>query len=518
MVTPSPTAVMPGPGTYAYNGYRASRVASKEGRTPPTGGAAAHELVDRRDLIRQSRDFRRNNPIYQGMIVRPRQFIVGTGFKLQLLPSVPPGQKLSKRAAKAVLEWCKQTEQNWNAWWECPDVRGILSGPRMEALVMDELLTCGDTGVILVDKEGLFGLQAIEAEQIESKTRRGDGVERDALGRPIKFTVMPYSEAGQLDSNRSKDYSPEEFLFVCDQPERASSLRGVPPLQSGFPNLHRLSDIADSEAIAWQTQSRVALQINRKDGAPVASSVSKADPSVTDTEGKIEQGRVTDLGYAILFHGAIGEEIKGVERTAPNRSFREVFRALLQLNGLPMSLPIEFILLDFTADNYSQTRALVAMFCEWILERQLGLASQFHNPVFRWWLKKQPPCPGTFKHQWIKPVFPGIDLEAETRAWSELMRHGLRSYSEAVKAQNNDPDEVKDQIEADVRNAIERSKQIETDTGVAVPYGTFCGQPGPALVKPPAPAQAKPEGKPKDGSKPPAPDKPEPADEEEVPE
>lgn len=402
--------------------------------------------------------------------------------------------------------WCLEVERQWRAWWGSgskrrsrkergkrrakPDVRQILSGPRIEALLARETLTCGDTGFALLGDPGAERVQAFEAEQITSSLKNDDdGIEKDEFGRPIAFNVCPYKR-GQLDTSKKQSFDPENFLFVTADPERASAIRCVPPLQASFSTLDRLNDICDAEAIAWQIQARMALILKREDGPPIADSVSRSDPASNDVDGHLGGDRISELDLGLIFHAGPNETAEGMERTAPNKNFRESFRELVRIAGLPINMALEFMLLDFSEDNYSQTRALVALFVDWILGWQLGIASQFHDPLFDWWLDGRiegnliPEPPADFDVSWICPAFPGIDLKAETAAWESQIRLGLRPWSSAVKGQNGDPDVVRKQKERDRVEAIRAAARVKAMTGVETDWQGFCGEPLPPANDP----------------------------------
>jgi capsid protein len=374
-----------------------------------------------------------------------------------------------------------------------PDVRGRLNGRRLGGLVVDELFAAGDVGVVLADVDG-GRLQVVEAEQIKGQgSAIEDGIEKDEWGRPKRFVVAPYdSRSGSLKHAESKSYTPAQFLLVGGQ-DRASSTRAVPPLQASFPNLHRLEDIANSEAIAWQMQSRIAVSVTRKSGPPTTGEGNRENPNRSAEDGDSVQPRIVDVGVGLFFYGEPGDEVKGMERTAPNRSFRESFASLARLLGLPIGMPLELILFDWTQNNYSQTRAVIALCADAFLEWQLLLEEGFYAPVERWNAKKLGPPPGGVDVvvEWIKPAFPWIDLLAEAKAYGESVARGFSSYSEVVKSQNRDPDAIRAQLDHDVREAIKLADAIERDhPGRVVHYETFCGLPLPGAPGASAPPTA----------------------------
>jgi capsid protein len=490
-------------GTYTSYGYHAARVADREGRSPPSAGAASsHDRFDRERLIAQSRQFLRNNGLYRGIARAWRQLVHGDGFKISVRPAD------ASTASEELKAWCNLVEADWRAFWAMPDVRGRLSGRRFGGLIADELFAAGDVGVVLADVDG-GRLQAVEAEQIKGKgTDLEDGIKKDTWGRPEKYIVAPYdSRSGSLKLQDAKEYTPEQFLLVGCQ-DRASSTRGVPPCQASFPNIHRIEDIANSEAIGWQMRARIAVLVNRKAGPPAPGEGNREDPNRSAEDGDNVTPRVVDVGVGLFLYGDQGDEVKGLDKAAPGGPFRESFAALARLLGLPIGMPLELILGDWTQSNYSQTRAVIALCADAFLEWQLLLEESFYAPVQRWRLERQiragklAKAPGDVVVEWIKPAFPWIDLLAETQAHGESVARGFSNYSEVVKSQNRDPDAVRAQQARDVVEAIKIADQIERDhPGRVVPYQVFCGLPVPGAPG----AAAPPEGKkpePKPGEKP----------------
>lgn len=506
----------------AGRGYRSAEVAIRDKRTGAPGSHEAHTEAHRSQLINLSRAYKRDNPLYQGSIFRASQFAIGTGFKLQLSPASESSARvenyrkmLNAGASEADLQlspmemWCLDTERRFGAWW-CsnakvrsrkkdreswlrfkPDIKQVLTGPRIEALAMREILTCGDGGMVLLGEPGMERVQLVEAEQIAGERAVfDDGIAKDKAGQPTGYYVCPYKN-GQLDYKGKIRYSTEEFLFFCSDPERATGIRGVPPLQASFAMLDRLNDICDAEALAWQIQSRLAAIINTEEGAAIDIG-SRSDPSSNDPDESLGS-RITDVDYALLFTAKPGEDIRGFERTAPSKSFREVFREMVRVTGLPINMALEFLLLDMSESNYSQVRALIALFAEWILGYQMSMSGQLHDPLFDWWLwgrmyetddksVRIPEPPEDYEVNWIYPTFPGIDLKAETAAWESQIRLGINSYSAAVKGQNKDPDTVRAQKEADRVAAIRAARRIEILTGVKVDWQGLCGEPIPGAA------------------------------------
>ncbi len=465
-------------GSYTAFGYNSATVAAKDGRAPTAGSGDCQQEWDRERLVLQARDFQRNNGIFSGMIDRASAYVVGNGFCLQ--------------ARAKDDEWNSKAEALWKQFWLLPEIRGIQSGEDVEQLVCSELMTCGDVAVIKTN-QGL--LQVIESEQIKGRGQNVDGIRKDHYGRPVKFSVCPYTKAGAPDVAAAVQVDPEDLLFIT-RPTRPSSTRAVPPCQAVFPMLHRINDVCDSEAVAWQMLSRVSLSVTRQNAGLNALAESTPDDTLTaeTAEGRAAV-RVTELDYALIFHGEPGDEVKGVDRNIPGKDFSASLNMFFRLLGLPLGLPLEVILLDWTKSNYSQSRAVLEQAYVTFRRWQAKLQRFFHAPVYRWFVdmmireKQLSDREDKYAHEWIKPSFPWIDQLKEAQAYAAKLDRSFCTHAEVLKSLDRDRKEVVDARDAEVRDAIARAKKIKEDTGVDVPWQPFAGLAVPVSAAPaPAPA------------------------------
>jgi len=450
---------------YGALGYRSARIAASEGRSYSAYAGETHDERDRIKLVNQSRDFMRNNAIYKGMIERMVSYIVGNGFELQLTG-----------AAEGTI---KKVEGLWRSWFAKPEIRNLLSGAEVSRMECRELLVAGDIANLKTDK-GI--LQLFEAEQIDSTQTKKipNGIKKDDFGRPVEFSLCPWGTHG-IDKTKAQLIAAENILFLTN-PERPSSVRGVPACQSSFAMLHRINDVCDSEAIAWQLLSRMAVAITREQGPEQAYTESKEDPNKTteDLEGDLAT-RLTELDYALIFHGKQGEGVAGIERNIPGMNFSESLRMFLRLLGLPIGCPLELVLLDWTKSNYSQSRAVLEQAFENFLFWQYKLRDFFYQPLLDWKLsawQSQESSIGKnnkFAANWIMPTFPWIDQLKEVQAYAEKVERGFTTHSQTCKSLKLDPDEVLEQRESEIKSAIERVQRIEKETGVLVPWQHFAG-------------------------------------------
>jgi capsid protein len=190
--------------------------------------------------------------------------------------------------------------------------------------------------------------------------------------------------------------------------------------------------------------------------------------------------RMTELDYALIFHANPGEEVKGIERNIPGRNFSESLLMFLRLLGLPLGLPLEIILLDWTKSNYSQSRAVLEQAFQTFLRWQMKLDQFVLTPLVAW-KKRLWEQSGLlaerrdFAFEWIKPTFPWLDQLKESQAYGEKLDRGMVTHSRVCKSLNTEREDVIDGREAEVRDAIDRAKKIKADTGVEVPWQIFAG-------------------------------------------
>jgi len=451
-------------GVYTSLGYRVVTQAATDGLAYQAGSGGMFQRTDRGKIIAQSRDFMRNNPIYVGMVDRAVTYIVGTGFNLR--PST--GNK----------SWNARVEELWGGWWDRgrPETKALQTGRQLLQMMCREHIVAGDLGLIkLQDRH----LQCVEAEQIATnKSTFPEGVVMGATGRPSAFYVAPYGRGGSVDRNSAQMVQARHFVFVTD-PDRPSSVRTVPLMQSTFPMLHRINDVCDSEAIAWQLLARIAVTMNRDEGAALAYQESEADAAAEGTELAT---RLTEVGQALIFHAPPGHEIKGVDRNIPGQNFPEALRMFMRLLGLPLGLPLELVLLDWTQSNYSQSRAVLEQAYQTFSDKQLLLETALRD-IYCWrvglWIKegKLGPRDDAFAAEWIKPSWPWLDQLKEAQAFGKKMELGIVTHTDTCKSLNSDRTDVVAAREAEIQDAIERAQRIEAATGEHVPWQVFAGLP-----------------------------------------
>lgn len=465
------------PGRYTPLGYKAAQVARRSGRPLPAGGIAdSHSRPDRELLGRIAQEFDRGNGIYDGIVSRSVESIVGSGFTLQVKSQI---DRLNSRI-----------ERDFRLWGKRPEVREIFDWQDIEYLTMRAAMNDGDVGVI---KTNRLKLQYVESELIcggrraIAATRNGgsieQGVELDKLRRARAYWVARVDKHGWIDKARARRIRADDFILPAFR-KRFSQTRGIPAAATTFSMINRINDVCDSEAIAWQLLSKFAITISRDNAKGIAYMESEEDEAEEKQSDADLTSRVMDFDSATIFHGEKGEKLSGIDRNLPGANFSESIRMFLRLAGMPLGLPLEIILLDYSKTNYSSARAALEQAYRMFVKWQRWLKRSHHNPVFEWWyesMRRQgfyEEAPEELEWEWIAPEFPWIDQLKEAKAWGERIDRGLATQTQALKSTGVDRDEWMAQRSREIETAIEKANEInEKYPGANVDWRNFAGIP-----------------------------------------
>ncbi len=459
-------------------GYRSSSLTIDASSKARGGSGAYHQQASLGILQDQTRWFMRNNGIFSGMLNAAADYIWGNGFTLQFT------SKSKSYNTKA--------EKLFNKWWEKPEIKQQLTGRTVGRMGAMELLAMGEWATILTD-QGL--LDFVESEQIKSprdKRRKAtSGMRFRSDGSISKYFACPYDVNGQADTSNPIEYDADFFLFAF-RPDRFSSLRAVPTCQAVYPSLHRVNDVCDSEAIAWQLLSRIAISIIRKNGPKLGYDESEQDTSRSgDDFDDDTDRRITELGNALIFHGESGDKIDGVNRNIPGKDFTASLTMFLRMLGQPLGLPLEVILNDWTKSNFSQCKAALVQAFQRFLGWQFLIEDSTLRPIVDWKIKNfvaqglLPDRKDGTSHEWLKPKFPWLEQLKEALSFGVMIDRGFTSHSRVLKTLNLDRDEIVIEIQQEMEDAINRKKTMEekfkkegydlAENGIEIPWESFMG-------------------------------------------
>ncbi len=451
---------------YSMTGYKSAREARNNGVHSQGRSGRRDMQYDRETIVQQSREFCKNNPIYSGIINSAVNYTVGLGHSLQIICDNNP-------------ELGTKIESLWDEFWKSPEHRGLLRGAEVEQMVMRELFTCGDVGTIKI-KGGK--LQIVESEQIAGGAKKDgydDGIQTDGNGGVSNFAVSTYVN-GIISRKNCRTIAAENMIYLANL-KRPSDYRGMPPCQEAFPMLHRINDVCDAEAIAWQTLARFVLVIQQESAQDNGLSITTQDDD-KDADSSPITDRITDLGYALMVNGKVGEDVKGIDRNIPGKDFPQSIKTFLRLMGLPLGMPLEILFLDWTDSNYSQSRAVLEhakrVFDTW----QKKLQDCFLNIILDWKIRQwqaegKLPKDITFTPTWIGPSFPWLDPLKEAMANSEKLERGQTTLHKVTNENGIEYDDWIAMRSSEVKRAIVESQKVKKETGYEgeIPFEIFAG-------------------------------------------
>jgi capsid protein len=184
----------------------------------------------------------------------------------------------------------------------------------------------------------------------------------------------------------------------------------------------------------------------------------------------------------MIFHGKPGEKIEGIERNIPGRNLVDCLTMFLRLMGLPLGIPLEIILLDWTKSNYSQSRAVLEQAYQSFTGWQDLFEYSFHNKVLEWKIesaiktRELKNVPDDYlKHEWIKPTFPWLDQLKEAQAQAAKLDRTFSTHGEICKSLGRERADIIAVRENEIRESIKIAQKIKADTGTDVPWQIFAG-------------------------------------------
>jgi len=238
----------------------------------------------------------------------------------------------------------------------------------------------------------------------------------------------------------------------------------------------------------------MGLAVTREKGDELAHLESTDDSNATD---EALTDRLTELDYALIFHGQPGDKVEGIERNIPGKNFGESLRMFLRLLGLPLGLPLEFILLDWTQSNYSQSRAVMEQAYQTFMLWQEKLDTFFFSPLLEWkldhWKESGLIRTTNIEYEWIKPTFPWIDQVKEADAYGKKVDRSFMTHAQVCKSLNTDRTDVITTRENEIAEALTIAQRLnEKFPGARVPWQIFAGLEAPGAAKAPGKPAAEP--------------------------
>jgi capsid protein len=186
--------------------------------------------------------------------------------------------------------------------------------------------------------------------------------------------------------------------------------------------------------------------------------------------------------------GRPGEKLQGFSPNVPNASFFEHAYLILTFIAINLNIPLMVLLLDPRQTNFSGWRGAMDMAKVGFQDVRSWMGTQFHTPVYRWWLQnemaKDPALRSmaaktginVFGHQFKAPYDGYIEPFKDVQADRVLVESGLDSRRNVLARRGLDIEEVDAARVSDaalwIARCQEAAQSLSETLGVEVDWRT----------------------------------------------
>jgi len=410
-------------------------------------------------VMEQVRDMDRNDVLAGQMVNTVVNNTVQDGFTV-----VPDTRDKGKNQAIA---------DRWKSWSTDPeqcDVEGEKTLDEITALSLRHMLVDGDI-INLFLEEGC--LQSIEGHRLRTplNATRGTKKRNMVLGVLLSDTrkrlqywitkedINPASSIeriGDMHQFDVRDADGFRQLAHVYHPRRVTQTRGVSVFAPIFDSLGMFEDIQFAALVRQQILSCFAILRERteawKGNAPPPLGDVKAG-NLQPSAGQMPRQKIAP-GMEVL--GEMGEKISAWNPQVPSAEFLAHMRAIVQLIGVNLGLPLILALMDASETNFSGWRGAMDQAKLGFRQNQRALVRKQLTPIYRWkirqWMTDDPGLrpkksaaplgldgaggdgASVLAHHWQLPAFPYIeplkDSQTDLLQLSNVLTSPRRKYAE----------------------------------------------------------------------------------------
>ncbi len=433
----------------AHDGYDAARYSPYRVLFAGMGGAADNHLSEMThwQLMEQCRDNRRNSPLINGAVKRTVENVVGTEFRCKATSKEKKFNKIVDDYIKRRWEKCDARDRT--------DFHGILQ------TVLASRMTDGDILLVHTDKGKI---RIVEADQIVTPLDKGtrkiiNGMELDNEGRAIGFWLSErkhIQHGGFVDDPNATKRIDAKYCTFAANIQRSSQTRGEPDLASCLPVYENFNKYLMAETNAAWAQANYPGVIERDPAAGWQMNKQLMDQALNNAQNNITLSRAEQVdpnSWPELFPG---EKLTLLKNERPSDTFEPYLRTVLRIIGVPIGLPLELILLDFSQTSFSSGRLAVIQSQLVFGTLQKWLINSICNPVRNRWIRdgiasgELPVVPDAFACKWYPPKWPYVDKLKEIQADVMAIKAGLLTISEIAERRGITVEELVEEFRREV--------------------------------------------------------------------
>lgn len=449
-----------------YQGAEPSRHRRSEGVRNPRPFdedrvIGAHRLGKLRE---QCLALRRDNPIVAGASKRFADHVIG-----------PRG--ITPQAKTSDPDWNEDAEAWWEEWEKIADYRQRLNMREMQAFAVESRLTMGDCGFVLLangQQQPVEGMRIADPDNKRDDEFIVNGVRLSRGGIPLQFFVHPRDKSGLVSRSQWEAVNREDFIFVV-APFRADQVRGVPDLAPILTSVEDFDDMQKSNLKKAKLDARNAWAVKTEAGAGRAMNLGERGFNMGGADKPVRYERFEDN---LVHYLNKDEAVESLESKTPNAQYVAFCELSLRVIASALSIPYEFLLLDFKQGSFSASRAALmttyrtfSMWQQWLIDRYL-------QRTWNWRIAKAikdgelRPAPldrrghsEWYKVTWMTPRYDWIDPKAETVSDEKRVRMGARSVGRVTHSGGADIEDVLDDKSKDYivagKKVVETNKVLE---------------------------------------------------------
>lgn len=430
-------------GVFNFRGGTPGRLDSPWPRQLGITGQTYQDRFELRSMRDRSRHIDDNNPIGKGMLNRLVDNVIGEGFALQ--------------AKTQGEDFNKEVDEIFETFLEDADVRGMVPGRQQMRLMYRGHECDGDTGMVLVSKGGEPKLQSIQADQIYQPDGEAltptflDGVEMDRAGKPIRYHVLDCPQGGV------RKFTPipaQNFIFLPRFTRYGNGVvRGEPCFSTTYTYFDQLDGYVDAVVVAARMAAIFGLVFKESTGAQQLGAM----PMLAGSNGDLRRAFTIENGQ-VKFIGN-KDSIAQVQASQPMQQTPDFIACIMRLIGLPVDMPLELTLLDFSRVNYSSARAAFLQFYQAMIPKQQYFRTKVMSRVYRWWLdlmlrqdRIRSPVPADYyKHHFMPRGWQWVDPVREAQAALLEIAMGVNSPQRVAARLGRNYEQILAEVAADAK-------------------------------------------------------------------
>lgn len=412
------------------------------------------------ELVRRSRDLKRNNPHAKRALDLYAVHIVGTGIRPRFLCK-----------NKTVRD---KLTPLWDAWTKVADPEGTLDFYGQQAQAVREMAEAGEVFARLRPRRIEDNLpvplqvQLIPAEQVPlGKTedyggnRIVQGIELAPFGLRAAYWMHPFHPGDTMPSAANNDAvrvpgGDVVHLYAAD---RTGQMRGLPWLAAAITTLHQVNDYMDAELLRKQMAAALVGFVTRPDTADINAQ------DIAASFGAATAGPGDELSVALepgtMQYLAPGEAVEFNSPADVGGNFETFLSANYRAVSAATNLIYEELTGDWKSANDRTFRAISNTFRRAVAQWQWGLVvHQFCQPILNRFVEFAVASGAIFlprgvaiedlracdwrpqRHDYINPA-------QDIAATGQAIALGLTSRSAEIAERGDDAEMIDAQIAAD---------------------------------------------------------------------